>query len=406
MPSKPSVRFLKRDTPPHIATLILISGMSAMSMNVFLPSLPAMTEHFATDYGTMQLSVALYLLVNAVLQILIGPVSDKMGRRPVMLWGTVLFMIATLGCILAPNAAVFLFFRMCQAVVTVGIVLSRAAVRDMHSQAESASMLGYVTMGMAVVPMVSPAIGGLLQEQLGWQSNFWMLFLAGALMLALVWSDMGETATKSGKTLVEQFREYPELLTSPRFWGYALASGLSSGAFFAYLGGAPFVGTVVFGMSASELGIFFGAPAIGYFLGNYASGRYSTRIGVNRMVLWGCVLNCVGVVLSLFLFVIDAGNQYTFFGLMTFVGLGNGMSIPNATAGMLSVRPHLAGTASGLGGALMLGGGAGLSGLAGALLTVETGAFPLLYLMFITGVLGVVCILLVIRRERQLGLPG
>ena len=363
-----------------------------------------MAVHFDADYKVMQLSIALYLLVNAVLQILIGPIADKAGRRPVLLWGLWLFLLATLGCIYAPTAEIFLIFRMCQAVIVVGIVLSRAAVRDMYSQDQAASMIGYVTMGMAVVPMIGPAIGGFLEESFGWKANFWLPFGLAALTLALTYWDFGETSAKSGKTLVQQFREYPELLRSPRFWGYSLASALSSGAFFAYLGGAPFIGTVLFGLTASEVGVYFGAPAIGYFFGNFISGRFSVRYGVNKMVLWGCWLNAAGVVLSATLFLAGMGTALSFFGLMTFVGLGNGMSIPNATAGSLSVRPHLAATASGLSGAIMLGGGAGLSALAGALLTRETGAMPLLWLMLGTSLLGIVAISAVIWRERQLGL--
>jgi DHA1 family bicyclomycin/chloramphenicol resistance-like MFS transporter len=400
----PAVRFLDRTTAPHIATLILLASISAMAMNIFLPSLPNMTDYFQTDYRLMQLSVAVYLGVNAVLQIIVGPISDKFGRRPVILWGLGLFLLATLGCLYAPNAEVFLFFRMCQAVVAIAMVLSRAVVRDMYPQDRAASMIGYVTMGMAVVPMISPAIGGVLDEAFGWRASFWALFAMGALTMVLTYVDLGETAAKSGRTLGQQYREYPELLRAPRFWGYSLSSGLSSGAFFAYLGGAPFVGSEVFGMSPSTLGIYFGAPAIGYFAGNFLTGRFATRFGINAMIQWGCGLCSFGLFLSLAIFLAGHGSALVFFGLMTFVGLGNGLCIPNATAGMLSVRPHLAGTASGLGGAIMIGGGAALSALAGALLAPETGALPLLWIMFITSALSVVCIRYVVFREKQLGL--
>ncbi len=393
-----------RRTPPKIGTLVLLSGLAALSMNLFLPSLPNMALHFETDYKVMQLSIALYLLVNAVLQILLGPLADKAGRRPVLLWGLSLFLLATLGCIFAPTAEIFLAFRMCQAVVVVGMVLSRAAVRDLYDQDQAASMIGYVTMGMAVVPMIGPAIGGLLEETFGWKANFWLPFALGALTLLLTYVDFGETSAKSGKTLIQQFREYPELLKSPRFWGYSLSSAFSSGAFFAYLGGAPFIGTEVFGLSAAEVGIYFGAPAVGYFLGNFLSGRFSVRFGVNRMVLWGSILNAIGVAISAVIFLTGMGTALSFFSFMTFVGIGNGMTIPNATSGALSVRPHLAATASGLSGAIMLGGGAGLSALAGALLTVESGAMPLLWLMLTTAILAICAICTVIRRERQLGL--
>jgi MFS transporter, DHA1 family, multidrug resistance protein len=399
-----SKKTFDRRTPPHIATLILMAGLSALAMNIFLPSLPNMTVFFNTDYKLMQLSVALYLGVSAILQVFIGPISDKMGRRPVALWGVGLFLLATLGGLLAPTAEIFLLFRMGQAVIATTMVLSRAAVRDMYPQDKAASMIGYVTMGIAVVPMIGPAIGGFLDEKFGWQGSFWLLFGLGVLTLILIWVDLGETAQKSGKSLAAQFREYPELLRSPRFWGYSMAAALSSGAFFAYLGGAPFVGTVVFGMSAGELGLFFGAPAVGYFLGNFLTGRYATRFGVNKLVLWGCMINSLGIALSMLVFLIGAETPYSFFGFMTFVGLGNGLSIPNATAGMLSVRPHLAGTASGFGGSIMLAGGAALSALAGSLLTAETGAMPLLWMMLITSVLGIAVTLAIIRRQRQLGL--
>ena len=371
-------------------------------MNIFLPSLPGMTAHFETEYRVMQLSVAVYLGVSAALQIVIGPLSDKFGRRPVLLWGLALFVLATLGCLMAPSVEIFLACRMGQAVVAAAMVLSRAAVRDIYPQDAAASMIGYVTMGMAVVPMVGPALWGALDEVFGWQANFWALILLGALCFALVWRDMGETAHASGKTLLQQFREYPELLTSPRFWGYAMASAFASGAFFAYLGGAPFVGTEVFGLTPAALGVYFGAPALGYILGNFLSGRYSVRFGINRMVLWGCLLNAAGLFVSLIIFVAGYGTVTSFFAFMTFVGLGNGMTIPNATSGMLSVRPHLAGTASGLGGALMIGGGAALSAVAGALLGPGSGALPLLWLMFGTAVLGVAAVFVVLLRERQL----
>ncbi|MEQ6247329.1 multidrug effflux MFS transporter [Sulfitobacter sp. HNIBRBA3233] len=402
----PPVQFGNRRSPPHILTLILLAGMSACVMNMFLPSLPKMADHFGTDYSVMQLSVAVYLAVSGVLQIFVGPLSDKFGRRPVILLGLVIFLIATVGCIFAPTIEVFLFFRMLQAAIATAMVLSRAAVRDMYSQDVAASMIGYVTMGMAVVPMISPALGGILDEWFGWEAVFWALFVAGALTLVLAWFDMGETAIRSGKTLTQQFGEYPELLRSPRFWGYAMAAGFSSGAFFAYLGGAPFVGKEVFGMSPSTLGFFFGAPAVGYFLGNFITARFSVRFGINAMVFWGCIANAVGSTISLLIFMAGYGSPFSFFGMMTLVGLGNGLCIPNATAGMLSVRPHLAGTASGLGGALMIGGGAGLSALAGALLTPQSGAFPLLWIMLITAILGFLSIAMVVRRERALMLAG
>ncbi|MBK1634655.1 multidrug effflux MFS transporter [Rhodovulum adriaticum] len=397
------VRFLDRTTPPHIATLVLLSGIAALSMNVFLPSLPMMAEEFGTDYAVMQLSVALYLAVNAILQLVIGPISDRYGRRPVLLVSLGLFLLATLGCLLAPNAQVFLAFRMAQAVIVTGMVLSRAVVRDMVADAQAASMIGYVTMGMALVPMVGPTIGGVLDQMFGWRASFGFLFLSGAAVLALTWADLGETATPRKVSLLGQFGQYPELFRSRRFWGYTLTASFASGAFFAYLGGAPFVGTEVFGLSPAVLGLYFGIAALGYMAGNFISGRYSVRIGINGMILRGTLIAGSAPLISMAFFALGATHPLAFFGVMALVGLGNGMVMPNATAGMLSVRPHLAGTASGLGGAIMIGGGAGLSALAGALLAPGTGAWPLLGIMLATSLSAVLAMLYVRRIDLREG---
>jgi DHA1 family bicyclomycin/chloramphenicol resistance-like MFS transporter len=238
MTNPPTKRYFDRKSPPNISTLILLAAISALAMNIYLPSLPNMALHYNVDYKVMQLSVAVYLAFSAVIQLFIGPVSDKFGRR--ILWGVGLFCVATLGCIWAPTANIFLIFRMAQAAIAVSMVLSRAAIRDLYSTEQATSMIGYVTMAMAVVPLFGPAIGGFLEQFYGWQANFWILFIGGTAIFIITWFDFGETARKTSNTLMQQFAEYPELLRSPRFWGYCLASAFGAGAFFAYLGGAPF----------------------------------------------------------------------------------------------------------------------------------------------------------------------
>ncbi len=399
----PVTRFLDPSTPPHVATLVLLAGLAALAMNVFLPSLPSMAAHFDTDYRVMQLSVSLYLAVNAVLQVFIGPISDRFGRRPVLLGALVVFIVATIGTLLATTAAMFLVFRMLQAVVVSAMVLSRAAIRDVMDEAAAASRIGYVTMGMAVVPMLAPALGGALDEAFGWQGSFILMLLCGIGVLVLCWVDLGETKPRSAGGLGSTVAQLPELMASRRFWGYCITATLASGAFFAYLGGAPFVGAQVFGLSPAVLGLYFGAPAVGYALGNFLAGRYSVRAGVDRMVMTGCLICFGGVAALAALFALGGRTPEVFFGFFVFVGIGNGMVLPNATSGMMSVRPHLAGSASGIGGAIMIGGGAAVSALAGALLSPGSGAEPLLGLLLVTSGLSVVSILYVIRRARVLG---
>lgn len=401
--SLPTARFLDRTTPPTLFTLVVLAAISALSMNAFLPSLPGMADWYGVDYRVMQLSVSLYLGVSAGLQLLIGPLSDRFGRRRVALWGLGLFCLASLGTILAPTAETFLALRMTQAVIASGMVLSRAIVRDMTDEARAASMLGYITMFMAVVPMLGPVAGGWLDELFGWQANFAMLLVAGLLVWALCWADLGETARTRPATFAEQMRGYPELLRSPRFWGYVLAASLASGVFFAYLGGAPFVASEIYGLSPTLLGLYFAMTALGYALGNFLSGRFTLRFGVNRMILAGCLLTLAGLSALAGLMALGLAPAAVFFGMFFFVGMGNGMVLPGAMAGSMSVRPQLAGTASGLGSTIMIGGGAVLSALAGAWLTRETGAWPMVAIMLVSSAGALVAIVMVIRRARRLG---
>jgi len=399
----PHVRFLDRSTPPHILTLVLTAGVAALSLNIFLPSLPSMAAHFGVEYAVMQLSVSLYLAMTAVLQVFIGPVSDRYGRRPVMLAAVAVFVLATVGALAAPTFEVFLACRLLQAVVAAGFALSRAVVRDMVGQDQAASMIGYVTMGMSIVPMIGPVIGGALDNAFGWQASFVILGVSGVALWGLIWADQGETARSQGSSFLEQAKAYPALLKSQRFWGYVLAAGFASGAFFAYLGGAPYVATKVYGMDPAQLGLYFGAPAVGYLIGNGLSGRYSVRLGVNMMIVIGSLVATGGLGVLAALAALDLSNKEVFFGFMVFVGLGNGILLPSANAGMLSVRPALAGSAAGLGGACIIGFGAALAALAGVVLTAGSGAMPLILLMLLSSAASLPCVWWVVRRARAIG---
>jgi len=384
--------------PPHIVTLVALGGVASLSQNVFLPSLPGMARDFSVDYSVMQLSVTAYLAASAVIQFLVGPVSDRFGRRPVMLWSMVVFLLATVGTLVAPTAAWFLTFRMIQAAITVGMVVPRAVIRDIAPPDRAASLIGYVTMGISVIPMLAPVLGGALDEAFGWRANFLMLGLSGLAVGALAFADMGETARSGGRSLFAQMGTYPILLRSRRFWGYCLAATFGSGAFFAYLGGAPFVGGEVFHMGPAEVGYWFMAPSIGYLVGNFIAGRYSQRVGMDRMIAWGAVVTSASLGVSLSLDLMGSTTPLTFFGAVTMMGLGNGILLPNANAGILSARADLAGTAAGLGGAMMVAGGAALAGIAGSLLVPGAGAMPLLAIMAASSVGSLLAMGLVRRR--------
>ena len=396
-----TTRFLDRHSPPHISTLVIITGAGALNLNVILPSLPGIAEYFGVSYSYVQLLISAYLGATAITQLIVGPLSDRFGRRPVMLASIVLFLAATLLCIFAPNFETMLIGRVLQTSIVSGLALSRAAVRDIVSTDEAASMFGYITMGMALVPMVGPAIGGVLDEIYGWQSAFALSFAFGVLGLAVTYFDMGETNNTPSESFAEQFRAYPELIRSRRFWGYALSAAFTSGSFFAFLGGAPYISINMLGLSPSELGAYFALTALGYITGNFLSGRYAVRVGINPMMLIGNAVVMLGMLGSIATFSIGHAHPLAFFGFMLFLGIGNGLALPSANAGVVSVRPHLAGSASGLGGALMIGGGAGLSVLSGAVLGPETGPYPLLFLMLLSAIAGACMALYVIYVARQ-----
>lgn len=378
----PPARFLNRRTPPHIVTLILIAGLAALSQNIFLPSLPEMAAFFGTDYAVMQLTLSGYLAGTAVLQLLIGPLSDRYGRRPVLIGALLIFIAATVVTVFATHVAVFLAARLVQTAVVAGLVLSRAIVRDMVPVEQAASMIGYVTMGMALVPMFGPAVGGFLSELFGWQASFAALGVLAALVLALVLTDLGETNLRPIASFRAQFAVWPRLIASRQFWNYALISVFVSGAFFSFLGGAPFAGTTLLKLSPGTLGMQFLYTAAGYMAGNFISGRYARRLGLMRMLLVGNGISLTGVGIALAFALAGHFSALSFFGSMVLMGLGNGMALPSANAGMVNIRPDLAGSASGLGGALTVGLGAVLSVVASSIMTEETGAVPLLAVMF------------------------
>ena len=397
------VRFLNRSTPPHILTLILLASISALTMNIFLPSLPNIASELNSSTSILGLSVGIYLASSAVLQLIIGPFSDQFGRRPLILWSLIIFCISSLATVFVTNTAQFLILRIFQAISASCMVLARAIVRDTTESIEKAgSKIAYVTMGMALVPMVGPAIGGLLDYQYGWEASFWLLFILGLVILIISFFDVGETLSDHNQSFLQQISTYPSLLRSKRFWGYCLSSAFVSGAFFSYLGGAPFVGNEVFGLEPKDLGFWFGAPAIGYVLGNFLSGRFSTKIGLDKMIFLGVTTALFGVSISLTISLLDHGSVLSFFGLMTLVGLGNGMSIPNATAAMMSINPKLAGTAAGLGSAIMIGGGAGLSAIANFILIHGSSEIPLIMLMWTSVFCGLCSVAYVSYRKKTL----
>ena len=243
-----------------------------------------------------------------------------------------------------------------------GIVIGRAIIRDLYSRDRAASMLGWVTMSTVLVPMFGPSIGGVLDETFGWRAIF--LFLGGVAALTVTWAALALPETRPPQpdkalTAGTLWRESRSLLSTPVFLGFVLCCGMVSGPYYAILGGAPHVIITQMGRSPADLGLWFLLSSLGYMFGNFLAGRYSGRLGVNAMVFWGLVIEFAGGILGVATVLgVPDGGPIIVFAPAFIIYVGNGVSLPNAIAGAVSVRPQAAGTASGIAGFMQMGYGA------------------------------------------------
>ena len=391
-------------TPPHLTTMILLTGLAVLSLNMFLPSLPRMTVDLGASESTMALAVSGYMIVSGLLQLIMGPVSDRLGRRPVMVVAVSLYVAASLGCVLARDPALFLVFRMAQAVIITSTVLSAAIIRDQFPAREAASKMGVIGASMALAPMLGPTLGGILDTVIGWRAIFALYAALGAVALALVWVDLGETLKTGPRPL--RASDYAALLRSGRFWGYAMCQAFSVGAFYVFIAGAPFVATRVWGLSPAWIGAGIGSITGGFLFGALATARLAPRLGLHRLILAGRIIPALGVTLGLLAFLAGFTSPLVLFGFTLTVGLGNGLTMANANTGVVSVRPDLAGTAASLSGALAVWGGAALTWI--TLLAVERSGTPVMLLSLILGsvLVSLVAGVMAIRLDRAQGFDG
>jgi Bcr/CflA subfamily drug resistance transporter len=388
-----------------VLTLILLAALSTLSLNMFLPSLTNIARDFGADYALASLSIAGYLAIVAVMDLVVGPMSDRFGRRPVLLCGLSVFVVGSLGCLLATDIYSFLMFRALQATVISAWVLSMAMIRDTRDEGESASLIGYVAMSMAIAPMLGPMIGGLLDEFFGWRASFVLYSVMGLALLLLCWLDLDETNHSPSATFAAQFQAYPELLGSRRFWGFAICAMFSTGAFYVFLAGVPLVAARQFSISPGLLGFYMGTITAGFATGSFFAGRYSQRYPRTTMMIAGRSIAVAGLTLGLGLFLAGYAHGVTLFFATVFVGVANGVSMPSVNAGAISIRPGLSGSAAGLMGASAVGSGALLTTLTGFLLESGDAAIRLLGALLTCSLLALAAacyVRLIDRREARL----
>ena len=388
--------------PPRLFTLVLLSGLSVVSLNMFLPSLSNIAAEFQAGYGLLaSMSIAGYAGMTTVLQLLIGPFSDRFGRRPVILVSLVIYILGSLGCLLATDVWTFLLFRTIQAAIVSGFALSRVIIRDTEPAQKAAGLMGYLSIAWAIAPMLAPMLGGALDPLFGWRANFIAFLVFGAAVLALCWLDLGETNKNPSETFTKQFKSFPSLFRSWLFWGYSLCMAFSMGALYAFLAAAPLVATAVLRMSPATLGIYMGSTAAGFILGSFVSGRFAAHYPLTTMIVAGRVVAFAGLTVGLGLLLAGIVHEFSLFGSCVFLGVGNGISMPSSNVGAMSVRPELVGSAAGLSGALTGAGGALMSGITSTVLNVANAAFVLLEMMLVSSTMALLAALFVLCLDRR-----
>ncbi|WP_349368556.1 multidrug effflux MFS transporter [Salinarimonas sp.] len=345
---------------PPLAILVAISTLQPFALNVLAPATPGLSRALGVDYATVQLTLTIYLVTVAATQLFVGPISDRIGRRPVILAGAALFLMGSLLGAVADGIETLLVARAIQAAGGgTCFALARAVVRDTASKDESASLIGYITMAMVISPMIAPLFGGFLDESFGWRA----IFVATAILAAGVGVAAAlllfETAPRgAASSMLATIRGFPALLADRLFIAYTAALSFTSAAFFGFIAGAPFVVVETMGRTADVYGAYFILSAGGYMLGNFLTGRFGRRIGTERLVLWGTGFSVLSTGIALGFALVGPWVPATLFLPLMLNAVANGLTIPGATAAALSVRPNLAGTAAGLAGAAQLGTGA------------------------------------------------
>lgn len=334
-----------------LAVLVAMSGAGPLATHIFLPALPAIQKSFGVSPGVAQLTLSLSIVSMAVATLFYGPLSDRFGRRPALLGGMVVFLAGSVICVIAPTIGWLIAGRIVQAAGgAAGLVVTRAIISDAYPQERVASMMGYVIMAMVLSTIIAPTLGGVLSDLMGWRSIFGLVTAVALAIVAVGYFLLVETsaARAPGQGMFAMFSEFRRFMTSELFLLYTLQGAFSMSIFFAFIAGAPFVVVDVMGRPATEYGLYFMMLSAGFVAGTYTTGRFSERLGIERMIAAGSV---IALVSTLFILAFTAAGVWVplaLFGPGMIAGFANGFTIPNSQAGALRFDPSAAGTASGL----------------------------------------------------------
>ncbi len=385
---------------PSLALLAAVTALAFSALHMVVPALPILTRVFPDDAGRVQLVLTLYLAGIAAGQLLYGPISDRFGRRPVLLAGLLLFVAGSLLCGLAQSLAALILGRVLQATgACAGIVLGRAIIGDVWEREAAARGIALVMMAMTLAPAVSPAIGAYLAEWVSWRAIFALLGGFGAIVLAIVALRLGETNRRPVRLdFIGMAGSYTALLRSPRFRAYALCSAATSASWFAFCGSAPYVLSSLMHRAPSAYGLFILPAMATYMLGNAIAARFAVRWGSTSLFVAGLALSFLAGI-AMALWCLAHADPWALFVPITVSSVGNGMSQPPAMAAAITINPRIAGAASGLIGCLQMA----VSGIA----TFAIGVLPhdsVLPMVAVVGIFMALAMglgLLAVRPERQ-----
>ncbi len=381
--------------------LMAMTAIGPVTLNIVVPALPGMITLLGTDAATMQLTLSLFLLSLACAQLVLGPLSDRFGRRPVVLAGLALSVIASLGAIAASSIGALIAARIIQAAgASTGIVIGRAIIRDLYDRDRAAGMIGLVTTAMVIAPMVSPLIGGILDTAFGWEAIFVFITLMSGTVLAwavLMLPETHHTRVSAGPAALG--REWRALLVNPKFHAYVLAGALGSAPFFIFIGGGPHVVITLMGRTSAEYGLWFALSSFGYMVGNFTVSRLAQRVSLETMIMAGLALGIAGACLTAASFMLwPNGGPATVFLPQFLISFGNGLLLPNAIAGAVSLRPEAAGAASGLTGFSQMAIGAAATQTISMLLAGSSSAMPMAWMMLGILIVAIVAFRVLVRR--------
>ena len=338
----------------NLRTVLILSalvGFAPMSIDMYLPALPALARYFATDMASVEHTLASFFAGLTVGQILYGPIADKYGRKPPLYFGLTLYIAASAACALAPTINSLIGLRFLQAVSgCAGMVVARAVVRDLYDRQESARVFSILLMVMGIAPIVAPLAGGYLLTWLGWRAIFWVLALFGTACLVAVKFGLPETipANQPRVPLSAALGNYVSLLRDRRYLGYALSSGFGQAGMFAYISGSPFVFIELYGVPAHAYGWLFGMNAAGIVAFTQINRKLLLRYDADRVLDAG---NLAGFAMCVLLLVAAWTGVGRLAGIVVplfFVVAMRGLTFPNASAGAMAPFPEKAGSASAL----------------------------------------------------------